>query len=849
MKVLNNITIKNLKLNKKRTIVTIIGIALSVALICAVTTFVSSFQSAMVEREKKKNGNYYIYFQNTTEKQIEDLLVQNDKVKSLAKSQEIGYANLKDSANDYKPYVYIESFDEISLKNRGVILKEGSLPRNENEIIIPEHVLTNGGQNWKIGDKITLDIGKRTLDGESLEQNNPYNIEENEKIEIEKTKEYTIVGIMERPSFEEYSAPGYTLITKLDNIDLGKPLDVTILLKNPKETYEVQTELKKHLIFNNSEVITNDSLLQFLGVFKSSRTNEYIIFLASIVIAIIMFTSIFVIRNSFNISLTEKTRELGILASIGATTKQLRKSVLFESIIYAVISIPLGIVIGTLAIGIVLFIVNNLLTGGGVEIIDNFNLKLVISLLPIGIAVLTSFIMIILSAIKPAIRASKISPIDAIRSSNDIKIKSKKLHTSIFTKKLFGIEGEIASKNFKRSKKKYRTTIFSIFLSIVLFLSMQSIVSNVFDVSSTQYVKRDYNMYVSSSKQTNKERLDYFEEITNLNGIENYVLEKSAILDIDKNHITKEHLEIYNTTSSVAIYAIGEKAYNNYLKELGLTYDEANGKAILYDTNINYVYEEGKDGVKRVEYRMTDFNEGDNISYIQKKYDLQTGYEIEVGSGDIEIIKITDKLPMGNLLKTSQFPTLIVSDTMIENFDYTVGNLYLKANNAEKLQEQISNIDKSNTSNIYNIEADVKAQNNIVLVISIFLYGFIIVISIIGITNIFNTITTNMALRNREFAILKSIGMTDKQFKKMIRYESLFYGLKALLFGLPVGILLSYLIYTQTANIYQSGYKIPFISIGICIVFVFAIIFITMRYAIRKSNNQNIIETIRREVT
>ena len=246
---------------------------------------------------------------------------------------------------------------------------------------------------------------------------------------------------------------------------------------------------------------------------------------------------------------------------------------------------------------------------------------------------------------------------------------------------------------------------------------------------------------------------------------------------------------------------------------------------------------------------MTNFNEGDNMSYIQKKYDLQTGYEIEVGSGNIEVIKITDKLPMGDLLKTSQYPTLIVSDAMIEKFDYTVGNLYLKANNTEKLQEQISDIDKSNISNIYNIEADVKAQNNIVLVISIFLYGFIIVISIIGITNIFNTITTNMALRNREFAILKSIGMTDKQFKKMIRYESLFYGLKALLFGLPVGILLSYLIYTQTANIYQSGYKIPFISIGICIVFVFAIIFITMRYAIRKSNNQNIIETIRREVT
>lgn len=849
MKVLNNMTIKNLKLNKKRTIVTIIGIALSVALICAVTTFVSSFQSAMVERIKKINGNYHIYFHNTTEKQSEDLLESNDKIDKIAKSQEIGYARLEKSANEYKPYLYISSFDETALRSRGISLKEGSFPRNENEIIIPEHVLNNGGQDWKVGDKLTLDIGNRTLGGYNLTQSNPYQPEGNEQIELKTRKEYTIVGIMERPNFEDYSAPGYTLISKLDNIDLGKPIDVTILLKNPKDTYQMQDELKKHLIFSNSSVTTNDYLLQFLGIFKSSRTNNYLLFVATIVIIIIMFTSIFVIRNSFNISLTEKTKELGILASIGATRKQLRKSVLFESIIYALISIPIGIIIGTLAIGIVLYVVNNLLTGGMIEIIDNFDLKLTISPIAIAIAVLTSFVMIILSAIKPAIRASRISPIDAIRSANDIKIKSKKVRTSKLTKKIFGIEGEIASKNFKRSKKKYRTTIFSIFLSIVLFLSMQSIVSNMFDVTSTQYVKRDYNIYVSSSKQTNEEKLEYFNQITNLKGIEDYVLEKSALLNIDKTHITKEHLEKYTGESAVNVCAIGEKAYDKYLKEIGLSYDEANGKAILYDTNIDYQYEEENDGVKRVEYRITDLEEGDNISYIQKKYNLQTGYEETVGSGTIEIVKRTDKLPMGDLLKTSQFPTLIVSDAMIENFDYSVGTLYIKADNSEKLQQQISDIDKTNVSNIFNIEAEVQAQNNIVLVISIFLYGFIIVISIIGITNVFNTITTNMSLRNREFAILKSVGMTDRQFKKMIRYESLFYGVKALLFGLPVGVLLSYLIYTQTANIYETGYKIPFISIGICIIFVFAIIFITMRYAVRKSNDQNIIETIRKEVT
>ena len=161
VKVLNEITIKNLKQNKKRTIVTILGIALSVALICAVTTFVSSFQQAMVDRTEITQGNYYIYMKNTTDKQSKDLIENNDKVKQYAKSQNIGYANLENSKNEYKPYIYLEAFDETALNTRGVILKEGRLPQNSNEILIPEHVLTNGGKKWNIGDKITLKTGIR----------------------------------------------------------------------------------------------------------------------------------------------------------------------------------------------------------------------------------------------------------------------------------------------------------------------------------------------------------------------------------------------------------------------------------------------------------------------------------------------------------------------------------------------------------------------------------------------------------------------------------------------------------------------------------------------------------------
>lgn len=848
MKILNTMTIKNLKLNKKRTIVTIIGIALSVALICAVTTFVASFQSAMVERIKKVDGNYHLIMYNTTEKQCQDLLENDEDIETIAKSQTIGYAKLENSINEYKPYVYIQGFDEKALRNRGLVLKEGSLPRNESEIVIPEHVITNGGQDWEIGDKIKLQIGNRTSAGMTLIQNNPYSPEDNEVIEVEEEKEYTIVGIVERPSFENYSAPGYTLITKLDTINQGKPIDVSVLLKNPKDTYELEKELNEHLIFNTSSVDTNDYLLQFLGTFKSDRTSDFITVIAGVVIAIIMFTSIFVIRNSFNISLTERTKELGILASIGATTKQLRRSVLFESMILALISIPLGIIVGILAIGIVLYIVNVLLNGGGVEIIDNFDLQLVISPIAIGIAIITSFIMIILSAIKPAIRASRISPIEAIRSTNDIKIKSKKIRTSKLTKKLFGIEGEIASKNFKRSKKKYRTTIFSIFLSIVLFLSMESIVTNMFQLSSAQYVKRDYNMYIYSHKENRDDTLEYFNKISEMQGVEDYVIEKSVTVSVSDSYMSKEQLEKYSDSSSIIIYAIGEEAYSKYLKDIGLKYEEANEKAILYDTDINYIYEDGKDGVQRVEFQMTNLKEGDVVSYTENEYDNMTGEVTSNKKGEVEIIKRTDKLPMGDLLKNSDKPILIVSDKYIEKFDYNVTRMSIQAKDTEKLEKEIINLDRANKSNIYNIEAQVKTENNIVLIISIFLYGFIIVISIIGVTNVFNTITTNMALRNREFAILKSIGMTDKQFRKMIRYESLLYGLKALIFGLPVGIAISYWIYTQTSNIYKTSFKIPFGAIGICVIFVFAIIFLTMHYSVKKSKNQNVIDVIRKEI-
>lgn len=865
MKILNSLTVKNLKLNKKRTIVTIIGISLSIALICAITTFVASFQSARMEREIKKGGNYHIRISNVSDENMK-YLENNVKVEKVSKEEEIGYSKLEASENPNKPYGYVMAYDDNRLQNGGIILKEGRMPENENEILIPEHLITNGKVELKVGDTLNLNIGNRYKDIYKLTQSNPYYTDEDleerkkdksyeeydlkqETFTPEEEKQYKIVGIMERLNIEDYSAPGYTMITKLKNTNGNKERNIALLLKNPSETYEFSKYLKDTLNIDENKIQINESLLYYMGIFKSNRMENFLLVMAIIVIGIIIFTSAFVIKNSFNISLTEKTKELGMIASVGATSKQLRRSIFFEGAILGIISIPLGIIIGVFAIWIVLIIVNSLLNSMSQPLVDNFDLKLIVSLPAVGIAVLVSIVMIIISLIKPSYRAGKITPIDAIRENTDIKQNKKKNKDYKITKKLFGIEGVIARKNFNRSKRKYRTTIFSIFLSIVLFISMSSFVENMFGLSSIEVQTSDVNLIIYGyADKSEEQKQEYFDKIKNIEGIKNYAILKTKQYVIDENkYYTERAKERYSQSTgvqTVLMSALGDKEYKNYIKKLGLKYEEVKDKAILYDTDMFFEYEDGKDGVKRVEDNILKINEKEKIDLYERTD--ESGNLIDLSN--IEIAVRTKELPMGGIFRNEGYPVLIVSDEYINKLkDVGIMSMKISAEDPYKVQEKIIEIDKTNKDNIYNLEEEIKANNTLNLIISIFLYGFIAVISIIGITNIFNTITTNMALRNKEFAILKSIGMTNKEFRKMINFESFIYGLKALILGLPVGILLSYLIHEVTSDIYQEAYKLPIVPIIISIIFVFVVIFITMQYSVNKTKKQNIIETIRKE--
>lgn len=886
MNVLNKLTKKNLLLNKKRTIVTIIGIMLSTALVCAVAGLVTSAQQTFVNLIKNTDGDYHISFSNVPQEQ-QKYITQNNAVDSYYVTKELGYSKFESIQNEDKPYIYVVSMNENAFEKGAYKLIEGRMAQNENEIVIPQHLIDNGRVKINVGDKITLNVGTRELmDGSKLNQKNPYlassskeyiyqetgkagdSEDYEEQIVDGQTKEYTVVGIMKRPNtgVEPYTAPGYTAVTySNDDKNVGNA-EKTVLantksattianfyvtLKNPKEYENVMNQIKNTIETENEseiEVEANVDLLRFEGVLSES-TLGVLYGIASVIIVIIVVSSVFVIRNSFSISVSEKTKQYGMLASVGATKKQIKRSVLLEGLYIGIIAIPLGILLGIVAIIILLWIVN-LLMGDmmeGTEFVYN------VPGMAILISIAISGITIFLSCLIPAIKASRIPPIEAIRGTDDIKIKARKVKTSKLTKKLFGIGGVIASKNLKRNRKKYRTTVVSLVVSISIFIALSSFLTYGQMITGSYYTDLNYNIAVNGGNEA------LYEKIATWSGINSYSYsyQTSAEIDVNKygTDFAKEELEnkkqIYEedfpedvgkyeyNTLGLTIVMVNNDYFKSYVKSLGMNEKDYSNIAILGDDMIHYL--------------------GQGKSKVEHYFNVKAGDSMEVTMDDeqkqIKISKITTERPMGYESCYTEGGYLFVSEdypvVTKDKSELNSGNLCIEAQKPSEIENKLTDLKKESEEfeniMITNLDQYADQQRRIIVLVSIFLYGFIAVITLIGVTNIFNTITTNMILRSKEFANLKSIGMTTKEFNKMIKLESIMYGAKSLLIGIPIGLFGSYEIFKSFTNSIDFGFIVPWQAIIISVIFVFIIVGLTMKYSLNKINKQNIIETIRQD--
>lgn len=864
MNIVNKLTVRHLKQNKRRTLVTIIGVIISVAMITAVSILGISFLDLMKRQIIADDGEWHAIYQGVSHDQYE-AIQEDERIKTVMLSKDLGYSRLEGSQNKYKPYLFIKGYNQEGFKRFPIELSSGRLPQSDGEIILSEEIAENGNVRYKIGDTLELKIGDRIgthEENRSIILTQMGSLQEidgeiEEELKINFSKSYKVVGFIKRPTWEPTWSPGYTVLTYIDDSMIADTFLVNASTIFKKVDNSLYSHVEQIAAANKIESFdTNNSLLRYYGVTDNDGLKRTLYSLSAIIMTVIIVGSVALIYNAFAISVSERSRHLGMLASVGATKKQKRNSVFFEGLIIAVISIPIGIISGIAGIGITFLLINSAIQGAfGVS----EKLTVVVTPASLLIACGISLITIFISTYVPAMKASRITAIDAIRQSTDIKLTGKAVKTSKFVRKLFGLEAEIGLKNMKRNKRRYQVTIFSLVISIVLFLTVSFFTNNLKKSLTLSQSGVNFDIQVSLFGE-NVDNLELQETIVKLDDVtESSIIkeligrtwiEEKALADDLKAEVENDRsiLENGKYPYSVKINTLDAESLKKYAKVVGIDYDELTDPekkaAIVIDT-IPY---EDMEQEKYREIKVLYTEEGQSLDIYTYDYEG----EEERHLSEIKIAALTDEVPMGMVASGLGAVNVIVSEPVMEQIvDEEAKSeiqkyIYLNSSDPMETQEVIEEME-DNGIGVYNIYQARQQEEQMLLLMSVFTYGFIVLISAISIANIFNTISTSISLRKREFAMLKSVGMTPKGFNKMINYESIFYGVKSLVYGLPLSIVVMYLIHRSLMNSFGYEFTLPWMSMFYVIIAVFVIVSSAMLYSTTKVRRENIIDAIKQE--
>ena len=859
------LTLRYLKENKKRTIVTIIGIILSTALICGIGNIYNSLMDYQVRETVENNGDFHATIYDVQKKDLSKV-TKNAGISKYAYSENLDFGKY----NDEKFLLQMKSYDKGAFEGYQISLKEGNMPTNNKEIVISED--SSILKEKKIGDTITLNVGKRvTKDGDDL---TGYWMDEDEKLIDTHKEEYKIVGIINKPGFE-YGKQITTAISYLDINTVGdkESVNVSISANKPKEIYSIAAVICENLglkteklygeedsyYYNNDNNIYhenlefNEHLLRLLSASAYDNINGGIDKIIILVTSLVIICTIATVYNAFSISISERKKQFGILNSIGATKSQTTKLVLMEAFLVSVIGIPLGLLAGTFAIDIVFKIIGSVY---GSSLIGELALRVVYSPTVIILSAITVIITILISAILPARQAAKISPLEAIKNSSNLKIG--KVKDSKIVRALFKAEGVLAYKNLRRNKKKFRITLFSLIISVVIFISFSGFMTLFINANKVQFGEINYDLRLSSSTTMDDKSLNELKNIPGINRVAE-INDCAMGIYVPENKMNKENEDLINDSG----YLSKEKVDNKTVYDIPNCITKLPGDFEVNKINLKEGSFDKKDAIKengvilvrksyyeepgkKYEFELTNYKVGDTVTAYTTEYDGEKEIKKEI---KFKIMAITDDISTGSSGYNYMGLEFITYDEVGKKlgFNTDANEVYISTNGDEDIRNTVKDIANQYGYDVSDIIEDVKSMEDTLMVMQIFVYGFVTVISLVSITNIVNTISTNINLRKRELAIIKSIGVTPGGFNKMIYLESLLYGALALIYGIPLGIGLVLLMNGILGDVIQFGFVLPYTAIIICIIGIFVITFISAYIPMKKINKENIIENIRQE--
>ena len=873
MNVFHKIAFQGLRESRTRTLVTIIGVILSAALLTGVTTFGISLLDYMAKGAAEKYGGWHAAFFDVSTDFIQEQ-AQDADVFDAVTTENLGYAALSDSRNPDKPYLFLSGYSGKAFEQLPFLILSGRLPENDREIIVTAGAQSESGEVLTEGSTVTLALGDRTLNGQILGQHDRF--DPSETFTPRETRTFTVVGLCQRPQYEPRSAPGFTLITRSDRTPMAGDLyrqpeqnsapasamfakenhapeasscNVFVTLDNP---YKIGAYLKRTTGARFSS--RNDSVLRFMGLSDDKLFTSLLLAVGGIVVAIIMVGSIFLIHNAFQISLNERTHQLGILLSIGATARQLHGMVLFEGLCIGLAGIPLGMLVGLAAIRGVIAIVARSFQG----IMYNTPLVPVLSPPALAASAGIALVTILISAYLPAKKAVAVPVMDCIRQTGEIKVEAKAVRVSRLTERLFALEGMLALKNFKRSKRRYRSIVLSLALSVILFVSTNAFVGYLQQASGAAVVFTDIDLALSAPQMEDDELLSLYNRLKTVSGVTS-----GGYQEVRQYECTVP-AELH---SDALREVLGESAAEPFILQIQFL-DEERWRALIEKNGLRAEDFTGPDAplfcVAKIDVSANRMSEPEEVP------DMFTVPALDIALGGSEGKPVTLQcesfIPYDvvseDLSGTASLPYSFFAEvpwSKKAEFDALEGvssgkglTFQSEAPNTSEaeMREILSGNPPKVKYTLYNMSSMMSQNTNMIFIANVFAYTFTIMISLIAAANVFNTISTNIRLRRRELAMLRSVGMAERDFMKMMCFECALYGTKALLYGLPLSALLSCLIYV---GFWQGGaeeisFSLPWGAMCASTVGVLLIVLVTMLYAVDKIRKENIIDALRDDV-
>lgn len=852
MNIVNKLTLRHLKENKGRTLVTTFGIIVSVAMITAVFVAMASFLQLFADISVVSDGNYAAQLSDVKLSSLDELY-KDERIETVGLCDE-NYKQFKidNGKSDRLATGSIGACDDGYFKMFIQADYDGTLPKTSDEIAVQSDFIEKNELDWQIGDIVSIPCGIRTMRDKDGEFDVTGAYSKGEKFVRQEVKQYRITAILHQnnPTSE------FAFLTYSDDLKANPTVAFQLKTLNSKSLDVVNDIIDKA---NPCTSTVNNELLYSKLSFSSDSFVANILPLVVILLIIIMVASVVLIYNAFAMSLSEKVKYLGMLSSVGATKRQKRFSIYYEGFILALFGIPLGIGAGVAGIGITLKalgkkIIATSMINGVTE--QNVSMKVVFPIWAVLIVLGLSIITILISCSIPAKKASKISTISAIRQSDEIKVKAKTLKCPKYIKAIFGYEGELAYKNLKRKGRKARVITVSIALSIVLFLSCNYFCA----LFANETVAQDSMPYQIGVYLDETNRESAIKEFENVDGIDDmysvtnlyYFVQKSKNyknnfeMFTDNKNLTNAYSREFSNRFAILINMLDDDMFNELCAKNGIDskayYNSnnkcklllmnnvshtANGKKVFTDNILGSSFKEAYYPEDNLQFEITDFVKYSNT----KPCNLN-------GIGVISLY-----MPYSQFVKVCK--NINANDNQLSK--YILG---IETTDHQKVAEKLNTISddgKYSDFSVVDFSEQMQTFNTIALVIQVFVYGFVALISLITIFNIINTISSGIASRKKEFAMMKSVGITPKGFNKMIMLESAFYGIKAVIFGLPISALISFGMH-KALNNSTATFSIDYVLYLIVALVVFAIIGMTMIYSVKKVQQNNIIETLKDDI-